>query len=182
MLARESSKTPGKNLYLCFVEFDNPHQATACLHQMQGYKVDKAIEGGGVKISFAKSKGDRAQRPAGGGGGGGPPPRATGGGAPARSSESEDRSRGSDRMDDRRDSAEPEQHDYRRRGEEHRCLASADRLAGASPLGLPLTLRPPSPLPPLSRDSYRDDYEDSERGDDDYKDHRGVLDSISTTP
>merc|ERR1719424_1383116 len=70
MLARESSKTPGKNLYLCFVEFDNPHQATACLHQMQGYKVDKAIEGGGVKISFAKSKGDRAQRPAGGGGGG----------------------------------------------------------------------------------------------------------------
>merc|ERR1719424_439512 len=80
MLARESSKTPGKNLYLCFVEFDNPHQATACLHQMQGYKVDKAIEGGGVKISFAKSKG---------------------GGAPARSSESEDRSRGSDRMDDR---------------------------------------------------------------------------------
>ena len=71
MLARESSKTPGKNLYLCFVEFDNPHQATACLHQMQGYRVDKAIEGAGVKISFAKSKGDRTQRPAGGGGGGG---------------------------------------------------------------------------------------------------------------
>ena len=177
MLARESSKTPGKNLYLCFVEFDNPHQATACLHQMQGYKVDKAIEGGGVKISFAKSKGDRAQRPAGGGGGGGPPPRATGGGAPARSSESEDRSRGSDRMDDRRESAEPEQHDYRRRGEEHRCLASADRLPGAS-LGAASHAETPLPLPPSSRDSYRDDYEDSERGDDDFKDHRGVLDSI----
>ena len=60
------------------------------------------------------------------------------------------------------------------------------------PLGLRLALAPPTPPPrpppppscvlPLRRDSYRDDYEDSERGDDDYKDHRGVLDSISTTP
>merc|ERR1719253_492373 len=44
MLARESSKTPGKNLYLCFVEFDNPHQATSCLNQMQGYKWDKGSD------------------------------------------------------------------------------------------------------------------------------------------
>ena len=38
----------------------------------------------------------------------------------------------------------------------------------------------PSLPPPLSRDSYRDDYEDSERGDDDYKDNRGALDSIQS--
>ena len=34
-------------------------------------------------------------------------------------------------MDDRRESAEPEQHDYRRRGEEHRCLTSVGCLPGA---------------------------------------------------
>ena len=145
MLARESSKTPGKNLYLCFVEFDNPHQATACLNQMQGYKVDKAIEGAGVKISFAKQKSQRggggesqrAERPP-------PPPRAAG--APARSSEPEDRSRGSERMDDRRDSTEPEHHDYRRRGEEHRCSTNAH--CARPPLAPPVTLRPPPSLPP----------------------------------
>ena len=82
-------------------------------------------------------------------------------------------------MDDQRDSAEPEQHDYRRRGEEHRCLASVDCLPGDS-LGVACYAERTPPPPSLSRDSYRDDYEDSERGDDDYKDHRGVLDSIQS--
>jgi len=108
MLARESSKTPGKNLYLCFVEFDNAHQATACMNQMQGYKVDKGVEGVGIKISFAKAKSQRSEKP---------PARAVG--APPRSSDLEDRSRESERHDNR-DSAEREYRDYRRDGREHR--------------------------------------------------------------
>ena len=60
-----------------------------------------------------------------------------------------------------------------------RCLASVDCLPGDS-LGVACYAERTPPPPSLSRDSYRDDYEDSERGDDDYKDHRGVLDSIQS--
>jgi len=59
MVARESSKTPGKNLYLCFIEFDNAHQATVAMHQLQGYRLDKHSSDTGVKIVYAKKRADR---------------------------------------------------------------------------------------------------------------------------
>lgn len=59
MIPRESQKTPGKNLHLCFVEFDNAHQAMHCMNQLQGYRVDKSVEGAGIRISFSKARSER---------------------------------------------------------------------------------------------------------------------------
>jgi len=65
MVARESSKTPGRNLHLCFVEFDNAHQATIAMRQLQGYRLDKNSTEPGVKIVYAKTRAARgAARPA----------------------------------------------------------------------------------------------------------------------
>jgi len=165
MLARESSKTPGKNLYLCFVEFDNAHQAASCLNQMQGYKWDdKATDQPGIKISFAKSKAERRSA-------GPPPPQQRG--APPRSSDYDERPRESEPHDD----GDRDYRDYRRDGREHRCAprrraATEQSRAARGHIHTP----DPPPLPPArSRDSYRDDYEDSERGDDDYI-NRGAAD------
>ena len=163
MLARESSKTPGKNLYLCFVEFDNAHQAASCLNQMQGYKWDdKASDQPGIKISFAKSKAERRAA--------GPPPASRG--APPRSSDYDERPREAEPHDD----GEREYRDYRRDGREHRCPSpprAATEQRRAARGRIPKTDPPPDPI--RSRDSYRDDYEDSERGDDDYI-NRGAAD------
>ena len=159
----ESAKNPGTNLFLCFAEFDNAHQATIAMHGLQGYRFDLKVDGapGGLRISFAKSKG--APRS----GGGAPPPRAAlppppqqqlsydrgygneGGYAPPpdrRDDRREDRGGGrDDRYDGERDgrggghnggSYDDDRYDDRRRGHEH-------------------------------SDRYRDDYEESERGDDD---------------
>ena len=52
----ESKKEAGRNLYLCFVEFDNMHQATIALRQMNGYRIDPKVAGEGIKISFSKSR------------------------------------------------------------------------------------------------------------------------------
>jgi len=102
MLARESSKTPGKNLYLCFVEFDNAHQATSCLHQMQGYRFEAKADAPGIKISFAKTKAERRS---------GPPPAR---GPPPRSDYDERPREREHDTDDR------EYRDHRRDGREHR--------------------------------------------------------------
>lgn len=51
---------PGKNLYLCFVEFDNAHQATVAMHQLQGYRLDKNTSDPGLKIVYAKTRAARA--------------------------------------------------------------------------------------------------------------------------
>lgn len=126
MLARDSSKQPGSKLYLCFVEFDNPHQATVAMHQLQGYRVDKSLDGAGVKISYAKTRPPRGERS-----GGAPrPPPARSSGAPPTSAALESRM-------SERDEMEQDSHGrggHRRDGREH-------------------------------RDSYHDEYEDSERGD-----------------
>ena len=105
MRAIESSKSPGTNLFLCFAEFDNPHQATvalckpppslgrsspftrlsppcgsmrirahpsscccACLlflaDGLQGYRVDPKTDlNTSMRISFAKAKGTRGPPP-----------------------------------------------------------------------------------------------------------------------
>lgn len=63
MVARESSKMPGKNLYLCFVEFDNAHQATVAMHQLQGYRLEKNSSEPGVKIVYAKTRSARGAPP-----------------------------------------------------------------------------------------------------------------------
>lgn len=124
MLARESNKQPGSKLYLCFVEFDNPHQATVAMHQLQGYRVDKGVETAGVKISYAKTRPPRGERVSGA-------PR------PPRSSETPATSAVLERHMNERDAMEQDSQGgggHRRDGREH-------------------------------RDSYRDEYEDSERGD-----------------
>uniref|UniRef100_A0A6U5DX64 RRM domain-containing protein n=1 Tax=Calcidiscus leptoporus TaxID=127549 RepID=A0A6U5DX64_9EUKA len=64
MIPRESGKS-GSKLYLCFVEFDNAHQATAAMHQLQGYRVDKTADMQGVRISYSnKPRHTSATRPA----------------------------------------------------------------------------------------------------------------------
>jgi len=156
----ESNKNPGTNLFLCFAEFDNAHQATIAMYGLQGYRFDVKVEGSnaGIRISYAKSKG--APRTA---GGGGHPPRAlpppthqpsyerggyhesrdSGGYAPRHEP---DRGGRDDRYDHNErggrggyddDAGRDDRYDderYSRRGRDER---------------------------------YRDDYEDSERGDDD---------------
>ena len=51
MRAIESNKTPGTNLFLCFAEFDNAHQATVALYGLQGYRFDPKSENSGIRIS-----------------------------------------------------------------------------------------------------------------------------------
>lgn len=171
MVARESQKTPGRNLHLCFIEFDNPHMATVAMHQLQGYRLDKNSDLPGVKIVYAKQKSDRASRP------------------PPRSAPPPPRSQG--RLPDERyesqpydEPSEPSQYansysrgGHRRDGREHRCsfaIRIAERACVARmsepTLASHFAHAPRPRAPPLSTyrsDSYRDDYEDSERGDDD---------------
>lgn len=124
MVGRESQKTPGRNLYLCFVEFDNAHQATIAMHQLQGYRLDKTSDVPGVKIVYAKSKSERRAAPP---RAALPPPRPQER-APDERYESQPYDAPESYSDDR---------DHRRFGREH-------------------------------SDRYRDDYDDDERGDDDF--------------
>ena len=74
--AIESSKAPGTQLKLCFAEFDNAHQATIALAGVQGYRFDvKAENGTPLRVTYAKSKGNPPGGKGGGKGGGPPPPR-----------------------------------------------------------------------------------------------------------
>jgi len=131
MIPRESSKS-GSKLFLCFVEFDNAHQATVAMNQLQGYRVDKTVDSPGIRISFSNKtrRAPAAERP---------------GRAAARSADSSRRGQ-QDEMQDagsRRQSYDGDNrgnNGHRRDGREH-------------------------------RDSFNDEYEDSERGDDDYATH-----------
>merc|ERR550537_1099267 len=78
MRAIESNKTPGTNLFLCFAEFDNAHQATIALYGLQGYRFDVKTENTAIRISYAKAKGARPPAR-------GPPPPRFDGGAPEHS-------------------------------------------------------------------------------------------------
>lgn len=137
MVARESSKMPGKTLFLCFVEFDNAHQATVAMHQLQGYRLDKNSPEPGVKIVYAKSRSGRGL-PSAVGAVRAPPPAPSG-------------ERGIDKAREENFDSYESRHEpsfvpeykrggHRRDGREH-------------------------------SDSYHEDYEDSERGDDDLFQH-----------
>jgi hypothetical protein len=161
----ESNKNPGTSLFLCFAEFDNPHQATVAMYGLQGYRFDPSKpDGAPLKISYSKSKSgsgargppsNRAAPPAaagggyperresgngGGGGGGG------GGGRDERYDERYDRGRGSSGYgnDDRGQSYDDDGRGepYEDEGRHHERRRGYD-------------------------DERRDDYEESERGDDD---------------
>lgn len=133
MVARESSKSPGRNLYLCFVEFDNAHQATVAMHQLQGYRLEKGSDLPGVKISYAKSKSERRA----------PAPRSAP--PPARPQGRPDGGRPDERYESQPYEGPPggqyAESNYPRA---HRRVDDREHS-----------------------DSFRDDYEDSERGDDD---------------
>lgn len=80
MSSIKSSRNPGTNLFLCFAEFDNAHQATVALCGLQGYRFDTRVDGekSGIRISYAKAKGGGGGQRGEGGGQrappGGPPP------------------------------------------------------------------------------------------------------------
>jgi len=59
ILQKESKQFPNRIYFLCFVEFDNKYQATAAMHALQGYRMDKN-DTKGLHISYAKT--DRKER------------------------------------------------------------------------------------------------------------------------
>jgi len=59
ILQKESKQMPNRVYFLCFVEFDNKYQATAAMHALQGYRMDKT-DTKGLHISYAKT--DRKER------------------------------------------------------------------------------------------------------------------------
>jgi RNA recognition motif-containing protein len=59
ILQKESKQYPNRVYFLCFVEFDNKFQATAAMHALQGYRMDKN-DTKGLHISYAKT--DRKER------------------------------------------------------------------------------------------------------------------------
>jgi len=59
ILQKESKQFPSRMYFLCFVEFDNKYQATAAMHALQGYRMDKN-DTKGLHISYAKT--DRKER------------------------------------------------------------------------------------------------------------------------
>jgi len=148
----ESNKNPGTSLFLCFAEFDNPHQATLAMYGLQGYRFDPVNrdKDTSIKISYAKSKTSRGPPSGGGGGRGGgggalPPPHPSYNDRPPPRDDRYDDDRRMD--DDRRGSS---YHDDDRR------MSDDDRGRG----GYRRDTREHA-------DGYRDEYEDSERGDDD---------------
>lgn len=58
MLHRESRKYPDSTYLLCFIEFDNKHQATAAMQMLQGYKFDRA-DSRGLRISYATNNSNK---------------------------------------------------------------------------------------------------------------------------
>jgi len=139
MRAIESNKTPGTNLFLCFAEFDNPHQATIALYGLQGYRFDTKVENSAIRISYAKAKGARPPPRA-------PPPRFESGGSDGAYMPREPP------RDERRSSDERDRYDDDRgRGYDDERGRSGNRRYESRE----------------HHDGYRDDYEDSERGDDD---------------
>ena len=166
----ESKSNPGTQIFLCFVEFDNAHQATIALYGLQGYRFDPKVDSSGLRISYAKSKGSRPPPPR------PPPPLPAAPHADSRPPMYDDsyRSREAphsrderDRYeDDRRDSGRHERYDDRggRYDDERQERYNDDRYDDSR-----------GRYGREHNDRYRDDYEDSERGDDDYI-NRGAAD------
>ena len=170
MRAIESSKAPGTSLQLCFAEFDNAHQATIALSGMQGYRFDVKAENSAIRVSYAKSKGSRGPPPP-----RAPPPSYDGGFAPREPPRGDDR-RGDDRGgsggggggapymgggDDRYD--DDRGRDDRQGGyddDRGRNDYDDDRGRGGERGGYRRDARE-------HHDGYREDYEDSEVGDND---------------
>jgi len=116
LIARDSQKAIGTKLFLCFVEFDNAHQATVAMQQLQGYRIDKTADAPGIKISYSRQKSrPPAERP---------PLRPPAESREPRSSSYDDRDDGRDRDRDRdrgRDRDRDDRYDgHRRDGREHR--------------------------------------------------------------
>jgi RNA recognition motif-containing protein len=54
IMLKESKQHPARVFNFCFVEFDNKYHATAALHHLQGYKMEKN-DVKGLSISYAKT-------------------------------------------------------------------------------------------------------------------------------
>ena len=153
MRAIESSKAPGTNLFLCFAEFDNSHQATVALVGLNGYRLDPKVEVSAVKISYAKAKGARGPPPP-----RAPPPQYDGGyGA----TQYMPREAGGPPREERRGGDERDRYDDDRRG------GYDDRGGGRDERDYDGDDRRGYRRGQEHDDRYRDDYEDSEVGDND---------------
>lgn len=141
MRAIESNRAPGTNLLLCFAEFDNAHQATVALHGLQGYRFDPkgAPEQSGIRISYAKAK---AARPS------------------ARSLPPPQYESGFPREPAQGDRRSEEPYDDDRRDYDRRDFDRRDYDGERGRSGYRRDTRE-------HHDGFRDDYEDSEVGDND---------------
>jgi len=167
MIPKESGRTGGK-LYLCFVEFDNAHQATAAMHQLQGYRFDKNVDAQGMRVSYSNKPrhtplGRLPGRPS----SGPPPPRPSAAPVDRRLSEEDRRGRGGYEEDERYDRGD---HAHYRRGMEHRDSFHDDESEHADDEYV-ITIDQQQPGGDVDDDRRRGSHEEGKRYDRDEQAH-----------